>query len=443
MAVTTHPWFGRGCLSAPEVPAGQLRQVMAREIADTGIPPRPMLPAAPFLLPRSSYAELFRAGWQLLDLLRRAVLQCAPTTSGRLSAYGVTEAEYPLFIDDQVLEEHYASCMARPDVIIGPTGPKFLEFNVSGVTGGTIELHTLLRGFSSLYRRRMHEPFEVDDPLAARGRMFRDICADRCLPPRVVLVGSVRDLKHTSSSRYFDLELESLHRQGFIAEHAEPEMIEDLAASFPLGLRHFTVPEWLDLGIDLAPVQSALKQGCLLLSTQTAAFLANKKTLGLVSEGQPWMSAADHHVARRYLPWTRILGDRGTEFADQRIDLLEHVIAHQESLVLKRGIGMQGLQVTLGSSVTPENWRSEVERATAAGDSIVQEYVESERCPVELSPSDDDPDPHRVEVAPVLSPFLFGRHRGGVWTRFFATGASGVVSREGYGALENAAVAEA
>lgn len=97
------------------------------------------------------------------------------------------------------------------------------------------------------------------------------------MPARVLLVGSVRDLKHTDSSRYFDLEIDSLHRQGFVADHAEPEELDDLADGFPMGLRHFTIPEWRDLGIDTAPIEAALKRGCLLLSTQTAAFLANKK----------------------------------------------------------------------------------------------------------------------------------------------------------------------
>lgn len=152
------------------------------------------------------------------------------------------------------------------------------------------------------------------------------------------------------------------------------------------------------------------------------------------------MSTADREVAQRYLPWTRILGDRSTDIQGRRTGMLEYVIEHQEQLVLKRGIGMQGLQVTLGVAVTSQEWHREISRAVAAGDSVVQEYVEPERCPVEISPSDDDPGPYRVEVAPVLSPFLFGRHCGGVWARFFSTGAAGVVSREGYGALENAVV---
>lgn len=73
--------------------------------------------------------------------------------------------------------------MARPDVIISSDGIKFLEFNVSGATGGPVELHTLLRGFLSLYRRREREQFDFDDPLEARGRLFHDIRVERGCQP--------------------------------------------------------------------------------------------------------------------------------------------------------------------------------------------------------------------------------------------------------------------
>ncbi|MEO7194556.1 MAG: hypothetical protein ABIZ05_07000 [Pseudonocardiaceae bacterium] len=399
------------------------------------------------MIPRSSYVELFRASRAILDLLRRTALQIAPTTAGRLEAYGVSDEDYPLFLEDELLEERYASCMARPDIIIGPGGPKFLEFNVSGAAVGPVELHSLLRAWDFLYRRRDAPPFRIDDPFAARCNLFGDVSAELDVPARLLWVGSVRDLKHTTNTRYFDMELEYLHRHGFVADHAEPEQLDELlgtgaVARYRLGLRHFTIPEWRELGIDTTPVHDALKRGCLLLSTQTAAFLTNKKTLGLVSEGQPWMSRAERELAHTYIPWTRVLADRDTTRDGRRIDLLAHTLRHQHDLVLKRGIGMQGLQVTLGRDATSEHWHQEVQLAAARCDSIVQEYVEPGRCHVELSFSDHDPTPQITEVAPVLSPFLFGNYCGGVWGRFFATGASGIVSREGYGALENAVVAE-
>lgn len=445
--MSTHPWFGPGLAPPLRRSGGLIREVVRREIADTGVPPREILPAGPFMIPRSSYAELFRSSFAILDLLRRTVLHTAPTTAGRLEAYGVSGTDYPLFLDDQVLEERYAACMARPDIIIGPGGPKFLEFNVSGAIGGSVELHSLLQAWDFLYRSDNVPPFRSTDPFAARRDLFDDVSAELAVAQRLLLVGSVRDLKHTSSTRYFDMEMKYLHRHGFVVDHAEPEQLDDLlgdekAVRYPLGLRHFTIPEWKQLGIDTTPVRNALRRGCLLLSTQTSEFLANKKTLGLLSEGQPWMSKAEEALVRTYIPWTRVLGDRKTGRNGRSIDLLDYTLEHQADLVVKQGIGMQGQQVVLGRTVTPEQWREVVQLAAVRCDSIVQEYIEPGRCNVELSYSDDAPTPRTVEVAPVLSPFLFGQHWGGVWGRFFSGGNAGIVSREGYGALENAVVSE-
>ncbi|MFJ9777092.1 hypothetical protein ACIRVF_38655 [Kitasatospora sp. NPDC101157] len=432
-------------LPPPAMDVDVLRQTLASEIRGTGVPPREALPAAPIALPREVYAELFRAARSLLDLLRRTALEVAATTEGRLEAFGVSPEDYPLFCDDPVLEERYAACMARPDIVIGANGPRFLEFNVSGAVGGAVELHCLYRAWHELYRRTEDSPpFGFDDPFAGRADLFTDVCTELSLPPRLVWVGSTRDLKHTDSTRYFDLEMAYLNRRGFDARFLEPEDLHTAwdapeAERRLLGLRHFTVPEWRDLGIDSGPVKDALRHGCLLLAPQTSSFLANKQCLGLLSEGRPWMSEAERSVVSRYLPWTRVLGNRPTDHHGRRIDLLKHTVEHREDLVLKAGIGMQGLQVLIGRDTDPAMWQARVEEAAEAGGSIVQEHVTGVAVPVFSTPAPGAA-PEVTNVVPVFSPFLFGNHASGVWARYRADGGEGIVSREGYGAMENAVV---
>src|SRR5215203_4855717 len=130
-AASGHPWFGKHRLR-PAAPPDTIREMLRTEIRDTGWPYQSQLPAAPIALPRASYAELFRATAALLDLVRRTALESAPTTAGRLAAYDMPPNECQLFVDDQLIEEQYADCVARPDNVVGPDGPQFLEFNVSG-----------------------------------------------------------------------------------------------------------------------------------------------------------------------------------------------------------------------------------------------------------------------------------------------------------------------
>lgn len=439
-----HPWYGTH-RPLPAAPAEVIRRLLRTEIRDTGWPYQSLLPAVPMALPRKSYAELFRAGAVLLDLLRRTVLEMAPTTRRRMAALRVEDHEYPLFIADEAVEERYAHQLARPDAVIGPDGLRFLEFNVSGSFGGAVETHCRYEVWRRLHSdERGMARFAYHDPLTTRADLFADLCAELALPPRLAWVGSVRD-QGVDSTRYFDLETDYLNARGFTARHFEPEDLHeawDCASNlrFPLGLRHFTIPDWARLGIDTSPVRKALDNGCLLLSTQTSAFLANKQTLGLLSEGRPWLTSAERSFVDKYVPWTRVLAERRTHRAGRDVDLVAHVLAHREEMVLKAGIGMSGKEVVIGRETDQAAWESLVADAVAGGGSVAQEFVPPQTYRIPII-ADGDDEAHEVDVAPVLSPFLFGGRPGGVLARFFGDGDAGVVSIHGHRSSDNAVVA--
>ncbi|MFC3898201.1 hypothetical protein ACFOWZ_42615 [Lentzea rhizosphaerae] len=447
MAATEYArdWFG-GHLAPPPASADEIRTVVRHEIRGIGYPYQEFLPAAPFLLPSSSYAELFRATDLLVGLLHRTALEAGPDAAARMAAYGATKRDYPLFIKDHVLEERYAACMVRPDVVIGPDGPKFLEFNISGGFAGVVEGWCRYEAWRVLYGDGDGGlPFRHHDPFAARADFFEDVCQDLDLPRKLAWVGTLlENVTPTTETRYFDVETDYLLSRGFDARYVEVEDADELwdcapARRYPLGLRHFNVADLERLGVRIDAARRALDNGCLLLATQTSGFLGNKKAMGLLSEGRPWMSAAEHAVVEKYLPWTRILGDRRTTARGREVDLLEHVLAEQEDLVLKRGIGSNGRQVVIGREVDAAAWRAAVEAAAEAEDSVVQRFVPAQTCRLAVV-SDAMDVPEVAEVAPVLSPLLFGRRPGGVYARFFANGATGIISVVGHSASDTVAV---
>lgn len=439
-----HPWFGKRRLR-PVAEAGVIREMLRTEMRDTGWPYQSLLPAAPLALPRASYSELFRVSGALVDLVRRTALETAPTTRERLAAYAMPSSEDQLFLADQFMEERYADCVVRPDVVIGPDGPRFLEFNVSGALGGPVETHCRLEVWRKLYADETGRvPFGYQRPFAVRARMFRDLCAELALPPRVAIVGTVRD-QGVESTRYFDLEAEYFNSLGLTARFFEPEDLHEAwdcpeRLRYPLGLRNFTIPDWEGLGVDTAPVQQALDQGCLLVGTQTSTFLSSKLTMGLMSEGRPWMSAAERALVDRYLPWTRVLSDRRTTREGETIELLPYVLKHRESLVLKESVGMSGEQVVLGRTTDQSTWEAAVRAAAETGTSVVQEFVTPRTCRLAMVADGADA-PHDVDVAPVLGPLLFGGRPGGMFSRFFGDGTAGVVSVLGTNSSDNCVVA--
>lgn len=439
-----HPWFGKYRL-APAAPAGVIWEMLRHEIRDVGWPYQPLLPAAPIAVPRASYAELFRVTAALVDLVRRAALESAATTEGRLAAYRMPCSEHQLFVADQFVEERYADCVVRPDVVIGPDGPRFLEFNVSGALGGPVETHCRLEVWRKLYAGADGRlPFDYQDPFAVRAEMFRALSAELAVAPRIALVGSARD-QGVESTRYFDVEADHFNSHGLTARFFEPEDLHKAwdcppHLRYPLGLRNFTIPDWVELGIDTAPVQAALDNGCLLVGTQTSTFLSSKRTMALLSEGRPWMSAAERALVDRYLPWTRVLTDRRTTWRDRPVDLMRFAADHRQLLVLKASLGMSGKQVLIGRDTGQPEWDAAVTEAAESGTSIVQEFVPPQTCRLAMI-ADGAGEPHDADIAPVFGPLLFGGRPAGLFARFFADGRSGIVSIATHRSSDNCAVA--
>ncbi|MFI5830181.1 hypothetical protein ACIA6C_23530 [Streptomyces sp. NPDC051578] len=402
----------------------------------------------PVFLPASSYDELFTAGRSLLRLLRRALLESAPTAAGRIAALGADEAMYPLFMDDPA-EEAYATCIARPDVMVGATGPKFVEFNIGSGIGGVVDTSLHSAAWTAAFGGADRAPFKAVDPLTVRDDLFLRAVRDLEVKPAVAIVGTLRDLGGRPS-RYFELQAESLRRRGVDAEFFEPEELADGLGlpgnpRFQLGLRHFTVLEWREHGIDFAPVRAALDAGCKLIASQTAYLIANKKVLGWISEGLPWMTAQDRDDVERYLPWTRVTGERGVSWRGTTWPLPELLLSSPEEFVLKPAIGMSGQQVLVGRHCPQEEWRRAVAAAVAAEDHIVQEYVEPAPYLMEFTGSasgdGSGADTYEAEIIPVFSPFLFDGQDAGCMVRYLPPQDRGIVSVHGTGALSNVAFA--
>jgi hypothetical protein len=69
--VTTRSWFGPYVRPQARISVDAIHDLMHRELADCGVRlDFPVLPQHPFVIPETSYRELFRAGHGLLRLLR-------------------------------------------------------------------------------------------------------------------------------------------------------------------------------------------------------------------------------------------------------------------------------------------------------------------------------------------------------------------------------------
>ncbi|WIM94515.1 hypothetical protein ACTOB_006541 [Actinoplanes oblitus] len=421
----------------------EIRDRLRHGMRDVPFPPNPV-PLHPVLLPAATYEELHSAAAAVLGVLFRAARRLGNDRGERLAALGIDPVTAPLFTGDDEWEWRYAACIARPDAFVTPDGVKLIEYNVGGGVGAAVQTQLLGDTWvDDIYAGRGLSAYR---PYAARADLFEETAAREGTDRAVALVGSVADLvRGVTSTRYFDSEVDYLRRRGLRAEFFEPTDLmdglftRDGRLSYPLGLRHFTVQEWGEMGLDWSPLGEALAAGCQLLASQTSALLSNKKLLAVASAGQPGMSAQDRELVQRYLPWTRVVGTQQVRYQGALHRLDELLLACPERFLLKGAIGMKGEKVLMGRDTDTATWRAAVGAAVHAGDSIAQERVESLRYP--MSVRAEDGSVTTGLVAPVLGPFVIGGRPGGCLARFFPDGADGVISVERHGGLQNIAVA--
>jgi hypothetical protein len=113
--------------------------------------------------------------------------------------------------------------------------------------------------------------------------------------------------------------------------------------------------------------------------------LYNKAIFALISdEAHAHRFSRDEADAiRRSVPWTRLVADRRTHYADREIDLIDFIRRHKDELVLKPIREYGGTGVVLGWEVDDQSWQAALATALASPH-IVQKRapIPSESFPV-------------------------------------------------------------
>ena len=415
---TAAPWLGVG-RGRPEIglPAVQIVDIIEdelRELPRSGYP----IASAPIVVPRESYWDLLAANTRLLALLRETVRHVGADRAARMTALGIDPADCPFFTSDDDFELRHCADMARADVLIGPDGPKFLEFNVSGAFGGLAHFQTYQRAWRRITELDGRLSFIAADPCAHEARLIESTCAELGLPPEALLIGTPRDWGLDVSNRYFDVQVDSLRQHGVHVVHAEFDELPDLLDSSPwkVGIAGFTVQDAQLVGYSLDPVGDAVDAGLLLIPSQSAWLLHTKRALALLSEEPDWLSTSDIELVRRYVPWTRVLGDRRVSWQGSESDLPELLIERQAEFVLKGATGWGGMEVFPGWTTPAAEWARLIDRALLVGSFVVQERVIAQQCPVDVLHEDGAVE--TVSAEAVISPFGIGGASAGCYVRF-------------------------
>jgi uncharacterized circularly permuted ATP-grasp superfamily protein len=109
-----------------------------------------------------------------------------------------------------------------------------------------------------------------------------------------------------------------------------------------------------------------------------------------------------HQAIARFIPWTRLLQERHTTYANQTIDLVPWTLANRERLVLKPNDEYGGKGIVLGWVIGQTEWERAVTQALTEP-TVVQERV---NLPREVFPSYEGGQLHLLERMLDTDPFV-------------------------------------
>jgi hypothetical protein len=184
-------------------------------------------------------------------------------------------------------------------------------------------------------------------------------------------------------------------------------------------------------GLDQPLCRAYLDGAAVVVNSFRAKLLHKKMSLALMSDERhaSVFSAAQREAIARHVPWTRRVADGpSTRDGAPLPDLVAHVIAGREGLVLKPNDEYGGKGVVLGWTVDEPQWEAALETA------LDECYVVQEAVPVprERFPTmTEGGDVSMIEMSVDMDPYLFDGEVRGVMTRLSSSALLNVTAGEG------------
>jgi hypothetical protein len=397
-------------------------------------------PSRPLILRQETFAGLYALTGHMARLVLEACTRRAATAGELREALAVPPGQVPLLDPDEPVGEHLLAAI-RPDVVTVSGVPKFVEVNVEGSIGGVPHSDLLSSRYVEFYAQHGITGLDATPAsIAARSRSILDSL--RLAPGAFVVipafsVGMHRGLEdYRVFTAWQESSCASARRLGLdMAAFPLSRLAVDRRARLLAGRRvadgvfrlfeAFSQPA--SPGLD-ALTTAVRAKTVAMYTPEVTLLLSNKTVLAWLWEDADRLPAPDGAFVRRHVPWT----------ARARTVSLSEALARQDRLVLKPGGGYGGTGVVVGPAVPASTWRQELERATAQGGHVLQEYMAGDTVTLSFTHRETG-EVRTADVRFVLGPFVFGGQAAGLFVRHSAPG-TGAVLNAVRGAFPNTAL---
>lgn len=391
----------------------------------------PWWPARPVVLRKAFHRELGELADRLGELVLRTCLRRARTAGELQDALGLPDSEVPMLRRDEPLGEHLLAA-SRPDVVLASGKPAFLEVNIEGAVGGTVQADLVSRRFLDLYEQELPNRGFTAPPSAVDAR-FSQIRAQFDHGPTVAiplyqggfLAGATTEDERIDRHRPM---VESARRQGVTAFscpwrdlHNDDEyrlFAQDRQVDAVLRL-FFTSSEPSCDGLT-ALIESARRGTVHLHTSEATCLLSNKTVLAWLWMDIDELPPVDRKFVREHLPFTVIA-------APEHEQIVNEAAAQPDQWVLKPVHRHGGAGVLLGHIQPAEAWRAALKAAMDTKDHVLQRLVRADE--LEMTFLDDRTGQLHTQPVPfVLGPLMFDRKISNVFVRHGAPGGGLIVN---------------
>ncbi|MCI0488816.1 MAG: hypothetical protein L0229_19670 [Blastocatellia bacterium] len=362
----------------------------------------------------------------------------APSDPFMLDQLGLTEAERSLVAVDPGYEE--VSVTSRLDSFLTGERYSFVELNAECPAGiayqdVAAEIFLQLPVMREFRRSREVTAMFCRDHLLESFLAIYERVRGRAAWPSIAIV----DYSGLPTHREFELFKEFFESRGYAAVIADPRELELREGKLfhkdfrvDLVYRRVLTTELLAHADECRAFIEGYRRGAAVFINSFRTKYVHKKMLfGVLTDErhERYFSEAEREAIRLHIPWTRKLEDTRTTFEGRDVELLEHVRATRDRLVLKPNDDYGGHGIYIGWETDESAWDAGIEHALA-GDYLVQERVTTAR---EVFPFVNESE-GRVEMTEQLldlDPLLFFGRVAGAFTRLSSSSLANVTSGAG------------
>lgn len=377
-------------------------------------------------------SQFQEAAVTLFDLLKSIPQRVFGGDWQRVSAYyEIPEALARLHLEG-LTERYLRGLVGRVDFVLGSSGFKCLEFNVTASLGGwdlprweSLYLNNpIISKFLKEYRVNIYNENLIRQFIR---HIIRSAEVNTCPGDKkqdeinaILILKNYAEYKASDGvylQRLYNTILQQEHRgfagQLFMGDYHLSEVIDNYV--YFQGKRIHVLVEMYN-GMVSPGVLDAFRAGNIgLINGPITELLSSKLNMALLSDfeamGKTVFSPEERQFIDRHVPWSRKVICGATTYHGERIKLEDFIRANKDKLVLKSSIGYGGKSVYVGRWVPGPEWAGLVKTAILQRNWLVQEFVSSS--PLVYRAGDNGCELHDM----VWGFFVLGSRYGGAWAR--------------------------